>query len=178
MFRRLFLVAMRVLGLISSTALLAMMLLTFADVIGRYGFHRSIFGTAEIVEYLMVVTIFAGLAFTTATNEHITVSLFDDLVERLLPTFRRWSVVLFSIFAFLLMTWELWKHGADLYGTDKRSTVLDLPLWVQPLGAAALLTIGAVLLISGTVWSRGRFDRLRRELFRGDETSPDGGRES
>jgi hypothetical protein len=47
--------------------------------------------------------------------------------------------------------------------------VLDLPLWVQPIGAAALLTIGAVLLISGAIWSRGHFDVLRRQLFRDDE---------
>lgn len=166
MFRQLFLLAMRVLGFISSTALLAMMLLTFADVIGRYGFHHSIFGTAEIVEYLMVITIFAGLAFTTATNDHITVTLFEGFIERYLATVRRWSVVLFSIFSFLLMTWQLLVHGLDLYGTDKRSTVLDLPLWVQPIGAGLLLVVGAVLLISGAIWSRGHYERLRRELFR------------
>ena len=166
MFRRLFLLTMRVLGVISSIALLAMMLLTFADVIGRYAFHHSIFGTAEIVEYLMVVTIFAGLAFTTATNDHITVTLFEGFIERHISNVRRWSVVLFSIGSFLLITWQLWRHGLDLFGTDKRSIVLDLPLWVQPIGAAVLLTLGAVLLISGAVWSRGRFDKLRRELFR------------
>lgn len=166
MFRRLFLLTMRVLGTFSSLALLAMMLLTFADVIGRYGFHRSIFGTAEIVEYLMVITIFAGLAFTTATNDHITVTLFEGFIERHLPNVRRWSVVLFSIFSYLLITWELLQHGLDLYGTDKRSIVLDLPLWVQPLGAGVLLTVGGVLLVSGAIWSRGRFEQLRRELFR------------
>ena len=169
MFRQLFLSAMRVLGFVSSTALLAMMLLTFADVVGRYGLHHSIFGTAEIVEYLMVVTIFAGLAFTTATNDHITVTLFDGLIERHLSSVRRWSVVVFSILTFLLMTWQLLVHGIDLYGTDKRSTVLDLPLWVQPIGAGLLLVLGAVLLISGAVWSRGHFERLRRELFRDNQ---------
>ena len=166
MFRRLFLMTMRVLGIISTTALLAMMLLTFADVIGRYVFHHSIFGTAEIVEYLMVITIFAGLAFTTATNDHITVTLFEGFIERHLSTVRRWSVVIFSIFTFLLITWRLLVYGIDLYGTDKRSTVLDLPLWVQPIGASILLIIGAVLLISGAIWSRGHFDALRRQLFR------------
>jgi TRAP-type C4-dicarboxylate transport system permease small subunit len=168
MFRRLFLLTMRVLGMVSSAALLVMMLLTFADVIGRYGLHRSIFGTAEIVEYLMVITIFAGLAFTTATNDHITVTLFEGFIERHLPNVRRWSVVLFSIGSYLLITWELLRHGVDLYGTDKRSTVLDLPLWVQPLGAGILLAVGGVLLVSGTIWSRGHFEQLRRELFRGD----------
>jgi TRAP-type C4-dicarboxylate transport system permease small subunit len=166
MFRRLFLLTMQVLGLIASAALLAMMLLTFADVIGRYGFHRSIFGTAEIVEYLMVITVFAGVAFSTATNDHITITMFDGFIERHAADLRRWSVLLFSVFSYLLVTWELLRYGLDLYGSDKRSTVLDLPLWVQPVGGAALLVVGAVLLVSGVLWSRGRLDALRAHLFR------------
>lgn len=165
MFRRMFLLAMRLLGFAASTALLAMMMLTFADVIGRYAFHRSIFGTAEMVEYLMVITIFAGVALTTATNDHITISMFDGLFRGRYAAIRRWSIVAFSIFAYLLMTWELLGHALQLLGTDRRSTVLDLPLWVQPMGAAVLLIIGGVLLICGTVWSRGHMERLRSELF-------------
>jgi TRAP-type transport system small permease protein len=166
MFRRLFLLTMRLLGLVSSLALLAMMLLTFTDVIGRYGFHHSIFGTAEFVEYLMVVTIFAGVALTTATNDHITITMFDGLFGGRAAEFRRWSIVAFSIGTYLFITWELLQHAFDLLGTDKRSTVLDLPLWVQPMAAAVLMSVGGVLLISGTVWSRGHFERLRGELFR------------
>ena len=72
----------KVLAWIAGTGLLVMMLLTFADVIGRYGFNSSIFGTAEIVEILMVFTIFAGLAFITASNEHITVTIFEGWIRR------------------------------------------------------------------------------------------------
>jgi TRAP-type C4-dicarboxylate transport system permease small subunit len=174
MFQRLFLLTMRLLGLVASVALLLMMLLTFADVIGRYGFHRSIFGTAEFVEYLMVVTIFAGIALTTATNDHITISMFDGLFGGRAAELRRWSIVLFSIGTYLFITWELLEHAFDLLGTDKRSTVLNLPLWVQPMGAAALMSIGGVLLISGAIWSRGRFERLRGELFRSGGPGPVG----
>ena len=85
MLERLFFLTARVLAVIAGTALLVMMVLTFVDVIGRYGFHRSIFGTAEIVEYLMIFTIFAGLAFVTATNDHITVTMFDGWIERWAP---------------------------------------------------------------------------------------------
>ena len=48
--------ASRMLGLIAGASLFVMMLLTFVDVIGRYGFHRSIFGAAEIIEQLMMIT--------------------------------------------------------------------------------------------------------------------------
>ncbi len=56
----------RVLAVLAGIALLIMMVLTFVDVIGRYGFNNSIFGTSEIIELLMVVVIFAGIAFVIA----------------------------------------------------------------------------------------------------------------
>ena len=67
----------RGLAVIAGIALLAMMLLTFVDVIGRYGLNNSIFGTAEYVELLMTVAIFAGLALVTASDNHIKVELFE-----------------------------------------------------------------------------------------------------
>jgi len=74
-----------------------MMLLTFVDVIGRYGFHHSIFGAAEIIEQLMMITVFAGLGFITAKNEHITVTLLDFLIARHIAAAQRWLSIAFSV---------------------------------------------------------------------------------
>jgi TRAP-type C4-dicarboxylate transport system permease small subunit len=161
---RLFFLTARLLALIAGTALLVMMVLTFVDVIGRYGFHRSIFGTAEIVEYLMIFTIFAGLAFVTATNDHITITMFDGWIERWLPNVRRWAVVLFSMGCYGLIAWHLLVHGYDLWASAKRSAVLDLPLWIMAGAAGALSAVGLVLIILATAKSRGHPERIRSEL--------------
>jgi TRAP-type C4-dicarboxylate transport system permease small subunit len=165
MLERLFLLTARVLAVIAGTALLVMMVLTFVDVIGRYGFHRSIFGTAEIVEYLMIFTIFAGLAFVTATNDHITITMFDGWIERWLPNVRRWAVILFSIGCYGLIAWHLIFHGYDLWTSGKRSTVLDLPLWIMPGAAGALSAVGLALIVLATAKSRGYPERIRSELL-------------
>lgn len=144
------------LGVIASAGLFVMMILTGLDVVGRYGFHKSIFGTAEIVEHLMVLTIFAGLAFITARNEHITVTLFDPWIERHFPFFRRWVVVAFSVACYLLIIWQLLVHGIDLYESGKRTAVLAAPQWIQPITATVLSAIGFVLLVSAVVRTRGR----------------------
>jgi TRAP-type C4-dicarboxylate transport system permease small subunit len=91
MLQRLEALAARALGVIAGASLFAMMTLTFVDVIGRYGFHRSIFGAAEIVEHLMLLTVFAGLAFVSAKNEHITVSLLDHVIARHAEAPQRWA---------------------------------------------------------------------------------------
>lgn len=161
MFRHMFRNAAAVLAVIAGTALLVMMLLTFIDVIGRYGFHNSVFGAAEIIEYLMVIIIFAGLAFITATNDHITVTLFDGWIDRSIPELRRWTVIVFSVGCYGLITWELWRHGLDLWISGKRTPVLDWPQWIQPACGALLSTIGLVLMVAATVQSRGHLESLQ-----------------
>jgi TRAP-type C4-dicarboxylate transport system permease small subunit len=161
---RLFFLTARVLALIAGTALLLMMGLTFVDVIGRYGFHRSVFGAAEIVEYLMIFTIFAGLAFVTATNDHITVTMFDGWIEHAVPNLRRWAVIVFSIGCYALVAWHLLDHGYDLWVSRKRSAVLDLPLWIMPGVGGALSAVGLLLIILATARSRGHPERIRPEL--------------
>ncbi|MEZ5649752.1 MAG: TRAP transporter small permease [Burkholderiaceae bacterium] len=156
MFERVFRWTSAILAVIACIGLLAMMLLSFADVIGRYGFHRSIFGTAEIVEFLMVVTIFAGVAFITATHEHIEVSIFERQIARLAPDLQRWTVIVFSVAVYALIAWQLAVHALDQFSSGKRTPVLDLPQWWQPAAGALLSAVGLVLLISAVIHSRGR----------------------
>jgi len=148
--------ASRMLGLVAGAALLVMMLLTFADVIGRYGFHKSIFGAAEIVEHLMMLTVFAGLAFITAKNEHITVTLMEGLIARSFPAVQRWLSIAISVGCTLLITWQMYEHAVDLLRSSKRTAVLDLPQWMQPMSAAALSLVGFGLLLLAVVRTRGR----------------------
>lgn len=148
--------ASRMLGLVAGAALLAMMLLTFVDVIGRYGFHKSIFGAAEIVEHLMLVTVFAGLAFITAKNEHITVTLMEVLIARSIPGFQRWVSIAISVGCTLLIAWQMYEHAIDLLRSGKRTAVLDLPQWQLPMSAAILSLIGFGLLVIAVVRTRGR----------------------
>jgi TRAP-type C4-dicarboxylate transport system permease small subunit len=168
MLDRIFFLSARVLALIAGTALLVVMVLTFVDVIGRYGFNRSIFGTAEIVEYLMIFTIFAGLAFVTAANDHITVTMFDGWIEHSIPDLRRWAVIVFSIGCYALITWHLLEHGYDLWISGKRSAVLDLPLWIMPAAGGALSAVGVLLIILATGRSRGHLEQIRSELSKID----------
>lgn len=67
----------RVLGVIVGASLFAMMLLTFADVVGRKFFDYSLPGSLELTELLMLVVIFVGLPLTTLHGEHVVFDLLD-----------------------------------------------------------------------------------------------------
>ncbi len=153
-----------VLGVIAGTALFIMMILTFIDVIGRYGFNKSIFGVAEWIEMLMVLTIFSGIAFITATNDHITVTMFDGWIVRNIPDVRRWAVIVFSIVCYAFIIWELYGHALDMWTSGKRTAVLDMPQWYQPAAGAVLSTAGLILLLIATLHSRGHLSRLKHSM--------------
>jgi TRAP-type C4-dicarboxylate transport system permease small subunit len=69
-----------VLGVAASAILFAMMLLTFADVIGRYLLNRPVPGAFEVTELMLVVLIFAGLPLVSYADEHALMDFIDRLL--------------------------------------------------------------------------------------------------
>lgn len=149
-----------VLAVFAGIALLIMMVLTFVDVIGRYGFNKSIFGTSEMIEALMVVVIFAGVAFVTASDKHIKVDIFAPWIARVAPNFQRWVVHIFSLIVYGGLTYELGRHMLDSLHNGKRTAVLDYPQWVMP-GAAVLFSgVGVALFAAAVLATKGRLEKL------------------
>jgi TRAP-type C4-dicarboxylate transport system permease small subunit len=69
-----------VLGIAASAILMAMVLLTFVDVVGRYVFNRPLRGGFEITELALLVLIFAGLPLVSHADEHVTMDFIDRLL--------------------------------------------------------------------------------------------------
>lgn len=69
------------LAMLAGIAILAMMLLTCADVFMRYLFNAPIEGALDLTQMLMVVIVFFALAYCGWTGGHVVV----DLLRELLP---------------------------------------------------------------------------------------------
>ena len=127
---------------IGDVALMVMMLLTTADVVGRYVFNKPIMGTFEITEFLMLILIFSYLGFTQSTKSHISV---DILVPRL-P--KRVQVLierinhLFCLILMGLITWMGFEKALELEKVGEASTLLKVP--VYPF--ALFLVLGCTVL--------------------------------
>lgn len=64
-------------NIVAAAALFAMMLLTFADVLGRKLLGNSIAGAVELTELCMLVMIFVSLPLASLASEHIVFDLLD-----------------------------------------------------------------------------------------------------
>lgn len=62
-------------NVIASVFLFCMMLLTITDVFLRKTFSKSILGTVEVTEFMMVIVVFFGLAHAEVLGRHVKVDL-------------------------------------------------------------------------------------------------------
>jgi TRAP-type C4-dicarboxylate transport system permease small subunit len=143
--RRLFYRSITALETFSSSVIFIMMLLTFADVIGRYVLNKPIFGASEMISALLALAIFSGLGVTNARDEHIMVELFIEPTRKLLSPFIYEIVVqAFSVSAMLLIAVVLFEHALESYTLNSLTVVLELPLYYVT-GSIALLALISVI---------------------------------
>ena len=113
-------------GLLSGSALFAIMALTFCDVVGRKAFDNSIPGSLELTELLMVIVIFGALPLVSQRGEHV---VFDSLDSYLPPAVRRAQGVIVHAgiaLALLALGWLMWKTGSQFLESGETTAQLKL----------------------------------------------------
>ncbi|MGE5639425.1 MAG: TRAP transporter small permease [Clostridia bacterium] len=115
-----------VLGVGASIILFGMMVLTFADVCGRYLFNRPIKGAFEITELSLLVLIFAGLPLVSHADEHVTMDFIDKLLGRreLRILERVVNAVCAAVMFFL--TWQIWLKAGKIAAYGDTTDVLRI----------------------------------------------------
>jgi len=132
------------LATVGAVALMVMMFLIAFDVIGRDVFDSAILGTFEVVEYLMVPTVFLALAYGQFEDVHINV---DVAIQSLSWRNRaRLNVVtlVMTLAVFLPMAWVSYTQAMKVYSQKLASTVLLIPRW--PFQTLALIGVAAFCL--------------------------------
>lgn len=107
--------------------LIAMVVLTFCDVIGRRIFGTPIYGANDITEHLMALTVFAGLPLVTAATAHLTVDILDKLIMK--PWMVWWRLMTNVLIAVVLgvVSWLFLKHGMNAGNISEVSQALRIP---------------------------------------------------
>ncbi|MDA4848408.1 TRAP transporter small permease [Hoeflea poritis] len=144
--------ALTTLETISCVVIFIMMVLTFIDVIGRYAFHKPIFGGTEIISALLALTIFSGLGVINARDDHITVELFEDQFRTMLsPVIYEIVIQLFSVVAMTLIALVLLEHAWEAYEIDKLTEVLEMPVYYVSGMIAVFAIISVLSQVTGVV---------------------------
>jgi TRAP-type C4-dicarboxylate transport system permease small subunit len=122
--------------------------LNFANVVGRYGFGRSIDGADELQVYIMVWMAFGGAAVVSWRRSHLRM----DVLVRFLPL--KVQIILKVSEAILLIAmagfalWQSWRYTEQMLALGRKSDVAAIPMWIPH--SAVVAGFGLIALIA--VW--------------------------
>jgi TRAP-type C4-dicarboxylate transport system permease small subunit len=158
----------RLLLALSALTLLAMLLLTAADVIGRYLLNAPINGKTELTRFMMAGLIAAALPVISATGGHISVDLFDSRFSRRGAVIR--DLVTDGVAALALGVLAYWVvFRADRLQTRGYvSDFLHLPLHPMAYFVAAMVAAAGLALLAKLVID---IHYIRRPELRPDDRS-------
>lgn len=116
-----------VLAFVSGLILIAIIGLTFCDVILRYLFSAPIFGARDVLEMGMVVVISLSFPFSWRIGGHIVVDLLPDYDNPALTILRDVVVRLIGIFLFVVLAWQSWIRADDAVLFNEATNMIEIP---------------------------------------------------
>lgn len=116
-----------------------------AHVIGRYIITFPIPGSVELIELLMVLVVFLGLAECAVHRGNVSVDLFVDQLPKKAQAVIDAFTCLFSVGIVSLITWQSAVQVKILWQSGFVSGALHIPYWpfaiVMVLGWAAFALV-------------------------------------
>lgn len=155
----------QVLNWVGYVSLSGIVLVTSADVIGRYFFNKPLLGALEVLELSMAVLGGFAMLYTTAQRGHISVDLFFVMfpkrVQKVIDCFG--SLLGFVTWAFI--AYEVYVMGKRMLKAGDATVQLYIPIApFQFVLALGLALFSLALLIQGL-----------RPLFAKESDTKDGG---
>ncbi len=132
------------LGLLAGAALFCLMSLTFVDVLSRK-FYRSVPGSLEVSEMLLVVVLFCALPVVSWRAGHVSFELAESLYRGRIAPWSKRVMDLISAVALGTMGWFCWGNAARTMQDGDVSVYFRLPIgWFVYL-MAVMLMLAAIL---------------------------------
>jgi TRAP-type C4-dicarboxylate transport system permease small subunit len=142
--------------------------LNFANVVGRYGFGRSILWADELQVYIMIWMAFLGAAVVSWRNLHLRM----DVLVQFYPRSARLALRAAELAALALLSGfvfvQSWRYTAQMIVLERKSDVAGIPMWI-PHGAVAL-GFGLIALVA--LWRAAGLLRRRATSVESDEARP------
>ena len=132
-------------SIVAAAALFAMMLLTFADVVGRKLLGNSITGAVELTELCMLVMIFLALPLASLAGEHIVFDLLDRYLPSRLLHLQMALAHAVAAGVFSGAAWLVWVRSARTYSMGDMTARLEIGLGPFHRLVAVMLLLTALV---------------------------------
>jgi len=122
--------------------LAVMVLLITVDVVLRYFFNKPIKGSYELIEFMLVLVIFTGLAYTQTKKGHLSIDLLTTSLTAEAKAVINSATQFLCLGTFFLITWRSMVTAEILRAESSTSGLLLIPnfpfMWVAAFGSVLL----------------------------------------
>lgn len=126
----------KALGVVAGAGLMAMVLITTADVVLRV-FRVSLTGAYDLVKIAGAITIAAALPYTSAVKGHVAIEYFFHKLGRIGRVIVDTLMRLLGMTLFAVLAWGSIRYGNRLRESGEVSLTLQLPVFWVPYVLAA-----------------------------------------
>ena len=129
---------------LAGAALIAMLALTTADVLGRYLFARPLAGVIELIQYAMVIVVFAALPVVTSKEQHISVGLLDGRLHGAARRIQKGLIAVTCAVVLAVLSWTLFETAGSMREQGDVIGFLRLPIFLAAylMSALSMATAG------------------------------------
>ena len=129
--------------IVSSIALVVMMLVVVADVALRFLFNLPVRGAYDIVSVCLLVMVFFGIAPVIYRGKEIVIDLVDTTLPPTALRALRTIATCMAICVLMFIAWSMFGPTLDAWRYGDRSLELNLPVWM--FWAAAFVGLAGVI---------------------------------
>jgi TRAP-type transport system small permease protein len=129
---------------VAACALMVMMLSTVIDVFFRYAFNKPLRISYDLIESMLVIYVFHGIAAVFLKRRNIVIDLIDTLVGGSVVRFLIHVADALSILCLIMLAWAMTGPAMQAFNYGDRKLELGLPLYV--LWAVALVGMAGTIL--------------------------------
>ena len=137
---------------LASGALIVLMMVTVLDVFLRYVFNRPIRGSYDIVECMLLIFVFNGMAAAFFGRRNITIDLIDSFVTARVVTVLIRLADILSVVVLVLIFWAMINPAVQIYqyGDVKLDSGISIYwMWIAAfLGLAGTILAAVVVLFA------------------------------
>lgn len=137
----------RILAWASALLILALIVVTCIDVIGRYLFNRPFGGAYELTQMLLATLVFVALPLTSHDGSHVEVDLALHLFPKPVQAVLGQLAGIISAVVLGYFSWRLVLIGIDQMESGTRSASLALPMAPLAFLAAACCVAAGLAMI-------------------------------
>ena len=135
---------------IGAVLLVAMTLLTCADVVGRF-FGHPIFGAVEIVGFMATLATAMALPYTHKVKGHIGVEILVRMLPEKAQTVIDLGTGVLSLALFAVVTWRMGVYAYTMHASGEVSMNLEFPEYMIIYVTALCLLVFTLVILQDII---------------------------